>query len=240
MSKKDIETPAERARFMLSIFAVFFANFILIPGAVILVILTVVAIIDKSFMLVPIFLVSAVLCIVFNRIIIKKDDRYEEKRKQELEQRINTEIIADGGKFGKLKFVYNSEEEIMKLSGNQLRAFGNSPAFDVISYDTEGNLSCEVDFINQIYKDEDTIVKNMQSTFMDFLQKNGIETRKNDVYRIKFIKLSISKEREGAYAELSGIYECSDLFDEIAVLAGSVFGSGTYKYRAKWGYEVFD
>ena len=240
MSKNDIETPADRARFMLSIFAVFFANFILIPGAVVLVILTVVAVIDKSFMLAPIFLLLAIICVVLNRIILKNDDRYEDKRKQEYEERTHIEIVADGGKFGKLKFVYNSEDETMTLSGKQLRTFNNSTAFDVISYDTEGNLSCEVDFINQIYKDEDTIVKNMQSTFMDFLQKNGIETRKNDVYRIKFKELSISKEREGAYAELSGIYECSDLFDEIAVLAGSVYGSGTYKYRAKWGYEVFD
>lgn len=226
------EKPKDRALYLLSLLMIFIANFLLLPGAFILVILTVVAIIDKSFLLAVLFFALAILCVFLNRVIIKTDDHWEAKKKEEMEQNKNIEIVADDGRIGRLKFIYDSEEKVLKLSGKQLRTFNNDSAFDVISYDSDGKLFFEMDIINQIYTDEEMLVRNMRNTLFEFCKKEGETINNSDPCRIKYKELIISWEKDNFYIELTGVYKREN--DAIIITAGTMYGSDKYEYSANW------
>lgn len=226
------EKPKDRALYLLSLLMIFIANFLLLPGAFILVILTVVAIIDKSFLLAVLFFALAILCVFLNRVIIKTDDHWEAKKKEEMEQNKNIEIVADDGRIGRLKFIYDSEEKVLKLSGKQLRTFNNDSAFDVISYDSDGKLFFEMDIINQIYTDEEMLVRNMRNALFEFCKKEGETINNSDPCRIKYKELIISWEKDNFYIELTGVYKREN--DAIIITAGTMYGSDKYEYSANW------
>jgi hypothetical protein len=230
MQKVNGETPKDRARYILSIFLVLFANFILLPCAFFLVVLTVIAIYDKSFLFALVCIFMAVFCVILNRVIIKSDDRFEAKRKEEIEKNKFTEIIADGGRIGRLKFLYNYEEETLTLSGKYLRTFNNDSAFDVISYDNPGKLNFEVEIITDIYKDEDMLVRNMRRTLINYYKDEGVTVSENDVFRIKYKELIISRDKDGFEILLEAEHEGKNM--NVTLTAQKTLGADNYEFAA--------
>ena len=231
------EKPKDRARYTLSVILVLFANFILIPAALFLSVLTVVTVFDKEFPLAALFFALAILCVFFNRLILKADDRYEAKRvKEQEEYRLSQikKITVDAkcSRSGKLEFAYDPEEETMTASGNQLRPFNNAFCFDVVSYDTEGKLSYEVSIIDKIFKDEEVLLNGMLEALSKLYQKEGVDEKNLSVRSIKITELDIEKEKAGYYVELRGEHE--NRYGIAKVKAKAKNGSNDYKFSSYW------
>ena len=232
------ENAKDRAIYVLSIFMVFFANFILIPAAVILVVLMVLAILDKEFMLAGVFILSAVLCFIVNRVIIKIDDRYEEQKAKAREEYRQSQIKkidvrSNVAKSGKLEFEYDGIDDVMKLSGKQLRTFNNDAAFDVISYDTEGVITEEVNILEKIYKDEKDIIEGLRKRLLEYCQQEGANVSESDVRRIKMKELAIENSKRRHSFELMCVYEDSNVKAE--VYAVGKYDSNEYEFLVSWG-----
>ena len=226
------KTPKDRALYVLSVFMIIFAYFVLLPVAAFLGFLTFAAIYDKEFLLALLFFALAIVCVLLNRVIIKADDRREAKiAKEILDAKYKYFEVKNSGckYFGDLKFEYDTEEDLLELTGNQLRHFNKDKAFDVISYDCDGKLNHEVQIIEQIYKDEDKLVKDMREALLEYYKNEGETVREDDVYKLKYEELSISKEKGRIYISLSGVHEGKN--EDIEVTASKYFGSDKYEYN---------
>lgn len=216
MNNEEKETPKDRAVFLLDLFLLLFA-FAMYPAIILLIVLTVAAFLDQEYLLAVAFLAGAGICVFLNRAIIARDDKKEEEKasKKEEEKRVrNAELVADSEKFGRLQFMYDEEEGSMILPRKQLPKFGNTWGFQVLNYDSDGTLGCEVSFIERFYQDEKMILENMCKTYYEYCQKEkitqvGSENVDEEYIRkhLQITELTMGMEKEGYGAALCAVCE---------------------------------
>lgn len=210
------ETPKDRAEFMFDLFLLIFA-FFLYPVIIIFIVLTVAAFMDQEYLLAVVFLAGAGICVFLNRAIVARDDRKdaEKVKKAEEEKRIRSkELVANSAKFGRLQFMYDEKEKYMILPRKQLPKFGNTWGFQVLNYDSDGTLGCEVSFIERFYQDEKMLLENMCKTYYEYCQKEritqvGSETVDEEYIRkhLQITELTMGMEKEGYGAALCAVCE---------------------------------
>lgn len=231
------DTAEDRGQLLLSLALVLLA-LLFMAGAISSLLLAILAVMNKEMMDAVIFLALAIGMLLANRFLVHYDqwqNESEEKRKKKFRQSNMKEITVDGGTFGQLKFTYDIRMRILKLTKQQLPAFANGRAFDVISYGSNGKQNQEMYFINRYYRDKDLLIEKMCNTLYEYCRQEQITKVGPDRVNQRFVrdhlyfsKLTIHEGADGSYASLCG--ECDSSITELVVRASLKDDSEQYEY----------
>ncbi len=247
------EKPSERASYMFWLFLILLSWIFAFAG-LILGILGIAALFNKSFGPAIACIVGSVSCFCVKSLIIKLDDKHDEKVKAEQEKQAEQKkryIVPTDDVFGSVKFVYDTEEQILTADEKQFPVFANGMSLSAVAYDDlitregspENAARKVIEAMRRVYNDKDEIISGMCGGYLSRCQSDGCTEYNGETVDEDMIRRTMQYERlwvgcddgRRCNAELKAVPAPAILFDTAATAVFYVDENGyEYKTRANW------
>lgn len=247
------ERPSERASYMFWLFLILLSWVFAFAG-LILGILGIAALFNKSFGPAIAYIVGSVSCFCVKSLIIKLDDKHDEKVKAEQEKQAEQKkryIVPTDDVFGSVKFVYDTEEQILTADEKQFPAFANGMSLSAVAYDDlitregspENAARKVIEAMRRVYNDKDEIISGMCGAYLSRCESEGITETDGARVDEDMIRRTMQYGRlwvgcddgRRCNAELKAVPDPAILFDTAATAGFYVDEDGyEYKTRSNW------